>query len=229
MTSETGGGHYRGDAGRWYHESKRGVPEKAVPWVMGLRAEKFAPRVGADDVVLEYGVGSGWNLAGLRCRRKIGFDVSEFLAPAMGALGIEFVNTTSSLPDGVADVVICHHALEHLVDPAAALKEMRRLMKAEGRLLLHVPFERERRYRRFRRDEPNRHLYSWNTQTLGNLVEEAGLRVLKAGIGEFGYARVSAVWAAKLGIGEIGFRVLRRILLTIRPVREVRIVAGKGS
>jgi SAM-dependent methyltransferase len=221
--------HYRGDAGRRYHECKRGIPEQAIPWVAALRARKLAPLAGPDDVALEYGVGAGWNLAALRCRRKIGFDVSDFLEPSLRALGIEFVADTKVLPDAVADVVICHHALEHVPRLLDVLLEMRRLLKPGGRLPLFVPFEREGKYKHFRPDEPNHHLYSWNVQTLGNLAQEAGFQVLEAGIGEFGYSRFSAVWAVKLHLGETGFRCLRRLLHIIRPGFEVRLIAIKPA
>jgi SAM-dependent methyltransferase len=229
MLTEQAQRHYRGDAGRRYQESKRGLPEQAIPWVAALRARKFAPLIGPEDVVLEYGVGSGWNLAGLRCRRKIGFDVADFLEPSLRALGIEFVADTKIIPDASLDVVICHHTLEHVLHPPEVLEEIRRLLKPAGRLPLYVPFEREARYEHFRPAEPNHHLYSWNVQTLGNLVEEAGFKVSEAGIGEFGYSRFSAVWAAKLRLGETGFRCLRRMLHIIRPAFEVRLVATKPA
>jgi SAM-dependent methyltransferase len=229
MLTEQAQRHYRGEAGRRYQESKRGLPEQAIPWVAALRARKFAPFVGADDVVLEYGVGSGWNLAALGCRRKIGFDVADFLEPSVRALGIEFVADTQVLPDALADVVICHHTLEHVLYPPEVLDEIRRVLKPAGRLLLYVPLEREVQYEHFRSDEPNHHLYSWNVQTLGNLVEEAGFQVSKAGIGEFGYSRFSAAWAAKLHLGEPAFRALRQLLHLIRPALEVRIIAIKPA
>lgn len=219
--------HYRGDAGRRYHLEKRGLPEAARPWVARLRARKFAPYIRADDFVLEYGAGAGWNLAELICQRKIGFDVADFLAPSLAGQGIEFVSETQTLPDAVADVVLCHHTLEHVLHPVEALREMRRLLKAEGRLLLYVPYERQRAGAEFRRDEPNHHLYSWNTQTLGNLVEETGFKVVESGLGEFGYSRFAAAWAVKLGLGEGGFRCLRRALHLLRPLSEVRIIARK--
>jgi SAM-dependent methyltransferase len=229
MLTEQAQRHYRGDAGRRYHQSKRGLPEQAIPWVAALRARKFAPLVAAQDVVLEYGVGAGWNLAALRCGRKIGFDVADFLEPSLRALGIEFVADTGNLPEAVAEVVICHHTLEHVLHPPAVLAEMRRLLKPAGRLLLYVPFEREGRYEHFRPAEPNHHLYSWNVQTLGNLVQEAGFQVSEAGIGEFGYARFSAAWAAKLRLGQTGFRCLRRLLHLLRPAFEVRLIALKPA
>jgi SAM-dependent methyltransferase len=221
--------HYRGDAGRRYHDSKRGVPASATAWVAAHRMRKFASLIDPEDVVLEYGVGSGWNLANLRCRRKMGFDVADFLEPSLRALGIEFVADTKVLPDASADVVICHHTLEHVLQPPDVLEEMRRLLKPAGRLLLYVPFEIEGRYEHFHSGEPNHHLYSWNVQTLGNLVEEAGFQVAEAGIGEFGYDRFAAVWAAKLRLGETGFHFLRRVLHIIRPAFEVRLIAIKPA
>ncbi|HEY3856099.1 MAG TPA: class I SAM-dependent methyltransferase [Verrucomicrobiae bacterium] len=221
--------HYSGEAGRSYHQVKRGIPQEALPWVARLRARKFSEFVRPDDIVLEYGVGSGWNLAELRCRRKIGFDISTELEANVCRLGIEFVTDTVSLSDDSADIVLCHHALEHVLNPPETLKEIRRLLKPGGKLLLYVPLEREARYDQFRPDEPNHHLYSWNPQTLGNLVQECGFKVKQAGTGEFGYSRFAAVWASKLSLGENGFRLIRRIMHIVIPAFETRILATKES
>ena len=219
--------HYQGDAGRRYQENKRGIPESAVDWVARLRAEKISPSVRPADVVLEYGVGLGWNLAALPCRRKIGFDVADFLEPSVRALGIEYISETKSIADGTMDLVLCHHTLEHVIDPPTVLREIRRLLAPGGKLLLFVPLEREARYNQFDPGEPNHHLYSWNVQTLGNLVREMGFEVAEAWAGEFGYSRFAAVWASKLHLGEAGFRGLRRLLHILKPAREVRIIAVK--
>jgi SAM-dependent methyltransferase len=219
--------HYVGEAGRHYQEVKRGVPECAHKWIARLRSGKFSPYVSSDQVVLEFGVGNGWNLAELDCRRKIGFDVADGMEERVRSLGIEFIQDTTALAEGIVDVVICHHTLEHLLQPSDALHEMRRLLKLGGQLLLFVPFEKEARYEEFRSGEPNHHLYSWNAQTLGNLVSETGFKVIKAAIGEFGYSRFAAVWASRFKLGETGFRVLRRGLHMFRPAFEVRIVAQK--
>jgi SAM-dependent methyltransferase len=229
MPSEQAQRHYRGEAGCRYHQFKRGLPKRAFPWVAVLRARKFAPWIGPGDVVFEYGAGAGWNLAALRCRRKIGFDVADFLEPSLRELGIEFAADTRLLPESLADVVICHHTLEHVHRPPDALEEMRRLLKPGGRLLLFVPFEHEARYKHFHPGEPNHHLYSWNAQTLGNLVQEAGFTVTQAGTGQFGYSRFSAVWAVRLRLGEAGFRCLRRLLHVLKPASEVRLIALKPA
>lgn len=221
--------HYQGEAGRAYHEGKRGLPPAAFPWVARLRAAKFAPHVRATDTVVEFGVGAGWNLAELKCARRVGFDVSDFLESAVRELGIEFVRDSTALADASADVVICHHMLEHALNPAASLAEIRRVLQPGGKLLLHVPFEREPRYRKHDPAEPNHHLFSWNTQTLGNLITECGFKLESAGIGQFGYDRTAAAWALKLKLGEPGFCLLRSLAHLLLPASEVRVVATKRS
>jgi hypothetical protein len=93
--------------------------------------------------------------------------------------------------------------------------------------LLFVPYERERRYRSYHPGESNHHLYSWNVQTLGNLIEDMGFKVMTAGIQKFGYDRFAAVLADRLGLGESGFRLIRISLHLLRPAFEVRIAAQK--
>lgn len=221
--------HYTGAPGRDYHEQKRGIPDSAERWVTHLRASKIAPYVHNTDVVFEYGVGSGWNLADLNCRRRMGTDVSQFLDEKVRAKGIEFIRDVRWLDNYSVDVALCHHTLEHVANPPAVLQELRRLLCANGKLLLYVPYEKEAKYTQFDPNEPNHHLYSWNVQTLGNLVTEAGFKVVEAKLGEFGYDRFAAHWAERLKLGESGFRLIRRLVHLVKPMREVRIVAVKAE
>lgn len=219
--------HYRGEAGRRYHFEKRGIPEAAYRWLANLRAAKFAGLVQPDDVVFEFGVGAGWNLAALTCARRLGHDIAEFLAVNLSRHGIEYVADTALLGDAAMDVAICHHALEHVLEPAKVLAELRRLLRPGGRLLVAVPFEKERRYRRFRPAEPNHHLYSWNPQTLGNLIGETGFELRQTQLARFGYERFAASWAHQLRMGETGFRLLHALAHLLQPGHEVRAVAVK--
>jgi hypothetical protein len=90
---------------------------------------------------------------------------------------------------------------------------------------LAVPFETERRLRRYRPKEPNHHLFSWNPQTLGNLVADSGFVIQDARLRVYGYDRWAARWAVRLRLGERGFRTLRWWLRFLRPLREVVVVA----
>ena len=218
--------HYRGEAGQRYQQQKRAVPEAAVPWVAKLRAEKFQPFIKSTDTVVEFGVGLGWNLANLQCARRIGTDLENFLPSALKT-AIEFVPTAAAIPNDSADVVICHHVLEHVENPPEMLQDAWRILKEDGQLLAYVPFENEARYRHFNPAEPNHHLYSWNVQTLGNLVNSQGFVLQKCELGEFGYDRFAAKFALDFSLGEKGFRVFRRLTHLMRPGREVRVVAKK--
>ena len=217
---------YEGEAGRLYHDAKFAVPTEAYSWVARARAGKLARHVSEADIVVEFGVGMGWNLAALHCRERIGIDLGKHLAPTLRAHGITFIDRSEALADGSATVAVCHHVLEHVPHPADTLVELRRILAPGGRLLLFVPYEAERRYRRYVVDEPNHHLYAWNAQTLGNLVADCGFAVISAGIARYGYDRVASVWAHRLGLGEPGFHALQRSAQFIRPAWEVRIVAS---
>jgi SAM-dependent methyltransferase len=161
----------------------------------------------------------------LQCARRLGHDISEFLRSDLTRHGIEFVPDIAQVGTGVVDVAICHHALEHVLDPAAILLEISRVLRSGGTLLVAVPFEKERRYRRYRSHEPNHHLYSWNPQTLGNLVTETGYVLDSVQLGEFGYDRFAAVWGQRLRLGERGFGLVRRMAHLLQPGREVSLTA----
>jgi SAM-dependent methyltransferase len=217
--------HYTGAEGAAYHGGKRAIPDEAFDWVARLRAERLAGEVSPRDVVFEYGVGSGWNLAALKCAEKIGYDVSSFLGPELAKRGIRFVPKTSDLPEAFADAIICYHTLEHVISPAEVLGELRRWLKPGCKLLLFVPFEKERRYRTFNPREPNHHLFSWNVQTLGNLVEECGWSIRSAGVQRYGYERIAGKHAVRFKLGEPGFRLIRALVWLVAPILEVRLIA----
>ncbi len=53
-----------------------------------------------------------------------------------------------------------------------------------------------------------------------------GWRIERLGIRRYGYDRLAAKLAVRLRIGESGFRLVRALLITLRPLREVELVAG---
>lgn len=220
---------YRGAAGHQYHEGKRALDPGVLEWVVRARAARFQPLIQPHHAVLEFGVGAGWNLQGLLCQRRVGVDVECFLAPGWESMGIEFSHGIQEFASGAFDAVLCHHALEHVDNPAETLVGLRLVLRPGGRLLLAVPYEFERRYRVFNPIEPNHHLFSWNVQTLGNLLTVSGWTLESIGIGRYGYDRFAANLARRCHLGERGFRLLRTLLQTLKPCREIVAVATPSS
>lgn len=216
---------YRGDAAEAYHVQKRAIPPVAIPWVCRARAGRIQPWVRSTDVVFEFGCGWGWNLGALKCARRLGHDISSIVAPAVSALGIEFIPELSGVADASCDLIVCHHVLEHVLEPATTLNRLRKFIRKDGTLLAVVPYEYERRYRRFDPSEPNHHLHAWNIQTFCALLTVCGWRPQKWRLQVYGYDRRAAKIAAKAGLGENGFRTLRRCLQWLRPLREICVVA----
>lgn len=220
---------YSGVAAGDYHERKRAVPEMATPWLWRVRAERLAQSFGAADDAFEFGCGFGWNLGGIRCSRKVGYDVDATLRSSVEAAGAHFVADPAELADETFDVALCHHSLEHLVDPVGALVLVHRLLRPSGRLVVAVPYDRERRWRRFDALEPNRHLYSWTPQTLGALATVCGFDVRRVGLRRYGYDRRAALLAVRWRLGEPGFRALRALAQSVRPLYETALVAGRAG
>jgi len=218
---------YLKSEGEQYHRTIHGIPENAFPWIAKLRVKKIRSFVKKEDVVLEYGVGIGWNIAELQCKKRVGYDLSAHLREPLEKRGIEFISDLDAFPDEHFDVVLCHHVLEHTGNPPQTLLDIQRKLRRSGRLLLFVPFERGRKYHHYEPREPNHHLYSWNVQTLGNLIEKTGFEVVSGTVLPFGYDRFSAVWATRLHMGEFGFKFIRKMLLLLKSESEVFILARK--
>lgn len=79
------------------------------------------------------------------------------------------------------DVIWCSEVLEHLFDPAFALREMNRILKPGGRLLVTVPYHGRLKnllIALFKFDEhytpSNPHIRFYTTATLSRIVREAG-------------------------------------------------------
>lgn len=219
-TYQAGGGHD-------YHHQIHNVSEDAYNYIAQNRKEKFQPFIKSNFSVLEFGVGQGWNLAKIEAAKKVGYDLSS-VADVLRRFDIDFTSDLSTLEANSFDIVLCSHVLEHVANPAEVLDQISNYLKPSGCLILAVPYEKQRRYRKYQKDEPNHHLYSWNPQTLGALVEKCGFEVIQAGLKPFGYERFVANIAAKWNLPFILYKLGLFKLRLIRPEQEVFIVAKKS-
>jgi SAM-dependent methyltransferase len=107
-----------------------------------------APAPGA--TVADVGCGNGAYLAELASRgftgRVLGLDMSlGMLAAArdrltsVGPLGVALIAADAAalpLPDGVADLTLAMHMLYHVPDPSEAVRELRRVTRPGGRVVI---------------------------------------------------------------------------------------------
>lgn len=169
------GRHYTGALGdEYYGWQQHGA-------ALGARIDgfKFAPYVGPRDTVLDFGCGNGTMLASLDVGHRLGIEPNPAARTVAESQGIEAHATAEDLPDAVADVIISNHALEHTLSPLDELRQIRRLLRPGGRLVLWLPLDDWRRERSPDPSDINHHLYTWTPLLLDNLLREADFRVLE--------------------------------------------------
>lgn len=92
--------------------------------------------------LLDVGCGLGFLLSGIEQGWEChGVEVSSFAAQSAGQYGRIFNGTLEDA--GYADqqfhVVVLYHVIEHVADPLALLKELRRVLRHDGWLILGTP------------------------------------------------------------------------------------------
>lgn len=221
---------YQSEGGKVYHESiNGGVGSRGYMLVARRRAAKLQPFISSDASVLEFGIGPGWNLAAIKARSRKGYDVATAVRPLVEAQGIEFVNELIEQDSAAYDIVICSHVLEHLKNPGEALLTIMDCLKDDGKALLFIPFDKERKFRKYDEDEPNHHLYSWNVQSFANLLMRYGFVVMEYKLRLFGYERIIAIWVERFRLPDWMYSLLLFIVLRIKPSYEIAFVVKKSN
>jgi SAM-dependent methyltransferase len=127
-----------------YH-TRSALPIRAIERLR-VRAIRRLLDAGAETRVLEVGVGGG-NVLERIAGRRVGIDLSPFiLAKARARLGagVGLVRGDAmALPfaDGVFDRVYCSEVLEHVLEPEAVVRQMRRVLAPGGFAVVSVPNE----------------------------------------------------------------------------------------
>ena len=170
--------HYLGAKGREYF-----ALQSADAVLNGeIESHKFQRYIRPDDVVIDFGCGGGYVLKALRCARRIGVEVNPHARSVAIANGIECYERLEDVPDRIADAAISNHALEHVPYPIEALRQLKEKVKPGGMVIVCVPMEDWRAWRDYNPQDVNHHLQTWNAQTLGNTLAEAGFEVTPARI-----------------------------------------------
>ena len=164
------------------------------------------PRFRQGGVLLEVGCATGEGLALLRslgwCVQ--GVEISEQACRvAKDRYGLDIFCgelEKAGLPDVSVDAVLMSHLIEHVHDPIATLREVRRILRPGGVVVMATPNVESLERRVFRQywydwDVP-RHLFLFSARTLGNCCARAGLRVTRVGYSSYAgdWIRSLAYW-----------------------------------
>jgi SAM-dependent methyltransferase len=186
----------------------------------------FIDFVGANSDILDFGCGGGFLLGGLRCHKKVGFEINPSAAEIARSKGIEVFDSAAKVPDDYVDTIISDNALEHTLLPLEELKMLHKKLRKGGKIIFVVPCE-SISYR-YKPKDINHHLYSWSPMCIGNLFTEAGFTVIES-------KQYIHKWPpkyrliAKLGgrnVFEIACRIYGRIE---RSWFQVRVIAEKPN
>ena len=126
--------------------------------------------------ILEFGCGLGQNIFALRNSSCYGYDIAKFSLDFCEKKGIKVFRSFNQIPS--MDLIFSSHVLEHLDNPLETLGSFHKKLSEGGVLILVIPKESHEKAS-FEPDIRNYHLYSWNFQTINNLLHKSGFKVIK--------------------------------------------------
>ena len=126
-------------------DSKRSLFEKAYHFVKGIALKNklnlinsLQPEKGS---ILDIGAGTGDFLSVAKNNgwKTVGVEPSEKAKAIAKKKGVSFVEQTSKLDNQSFDVISMWHVLEHVPNLENQIKELKRLLKPNGTLIIAVP------------------------------------------------------------------------------------------
>ena len=121
---------------------------------------------------------------------------------------------SAPFPPGAFDLVLMSHSLEHFSSPVEALRRIRRFLKEDGLLVIHVPNVHSLEFKLFGRWwfqlDPPRHFYHFDRASLTAALAKAGFsaQVVRTGVSSvFLMASLDRAWNHRFG-REVPFRKL---------------------
>jgi len=172
---------YAGPQGDAYHRERHkefiDSAELGEAWAAYLHLTYF-PDIAKEAKFLEVGAGLGTNLLSLKDVADVyAVEPSKEAREHCSSKGIRTVASLEELPKGVSfDYVMLRHVLEHLPEPRKMLTDLQPFLAKDGKLIVALPVESP--VAAPNGNDIDHHLYSWNRQTISNLLTDCGYRVV---------------------------------------------------
>lgn len=155
----------------YYHNSETNDPKFPVP-----------------GTILDLGCGVGTFLAKAREKgwKTYGVEPSQDAASIGSKQGLDIFPGTlneAKYPDSFFDYVRSNHSFEHISDPKDVLREIRRVLKPDGKLFIGVPNVAGWAAKHYRENWwylcPPVHTFGYSPETLSRLLASEGFEVVK--------------------------------------------------
>lgn len=152
------------------------IAEHFPKWLFPLRG-----RIDFNSRILDYGCGRGRLLREMQIfgfRNLVGADrfiENEIISPRFRIIKRDLADIEPAF-----DLIMLHHSFEHLSEPRAALREIRRLLGPEGKVLIRMPLLNFA-WEKYRTDwvqlDPPRHLFIFSKNGFCRLAAEEGFQI----------------------------------------------------
>ena len=170
----------------FFHHKKNNYLLKFIfsPLKFLIKGTKIHP----GEKILDIGCGSGqflyeMNSLGLK---TWGIEPGKFDLEGAKKEGLKINNQDlkkSKYKSNFFDIITMHHVLEHLDNPKKNIKEIRRILKKNGLLIIGVPNNKSLAYKLFGKNwyqlDIPRHLINYSGKNLQYLLEKNGFKILK--------------------------------------------------
>lgn len=187
-SADTLGRYYESDDYISHTDAKRGLFEKVYHLVRSVALSSKLRLISEErkngNALLDIGAGTGDFLLAATKRKwnAVGFEPSAEARRHAASKGVQLVEDLSTLDDHSFDVITMWHVLEHVPDVPAQIKELKRLMKPGGLLVIAVPNFKSYDAKIYKShwaayDVP-RHLTHFSRNAVQKLFSREGLQVI---------------------------------------------------
>jgi len=162
---------------------------RAITVLLKYRIGWIFPPYEEGGKVLDMGCATGHYLAKLR---DLGWETygiepdpksSSWARERLGLNVITGKLEDGNFPENYFDVITLWHTLEHVDDPLSTLKEIYRILRKEGLIILEIPniatYERKIFGRQWWAWEVPRHLYHFSPRTITKFLNKENFKVIK--------------------------------------------------
>ena len=171
----TGKSHYDKDYYKWQIKAGKYCAQQDL-WM-------YEDNIKSNYRVLDFGCGGGFMMQRFHCKEKYGVDINTDARQDAKKNGLKVYEYLDNIPKNVMfDLIISHHALEHVPNPYETLKELKKKLSSGGKIVCLVPIDDWRVEKRYKLHDVNMHLFTWTPQLIGNLFFLSGFKNIQVQI-----------------------------------------------